>query len=250
MKLAIGILLASVSVWAQSSGATVSGTLQDESGKPISKALVVLTIQPAPPPAVTKPYYAATESAADGTYMIGNVPEGEFRLCAQAPGTRFLNPCEWGGGVAGGLGGPVSGAVEGPSPGAPVLAVKGTTSVNAGITELVEGYLLRVEVSDTQNVVKDNVRKLGDAHLGFEVRGLGRTLLLRPIPGGRTENEYGVVVPFDVDLDLVTHFNKFEVADEEGLSAVAEKQLTRRMRFAKADAAKSVKIRVSGVKAQ
>lgn len=233
--------------WGQ---AVVTGKIEDSGGKPINEALVVLNIQPAPPPAITRPYYGATLTKPDGSFRFEGVPEGQFSLCSQATGTKLLNPCEWGGEIAGALGGPVTDAQKGPVAGAPIITVKGTAAVETGTTKLEEGYLLRVEILDAQGIVANNQRRLGNAFLTCDLRGLGRTLPMRQITKSSGEVEFFSVVPFDVDLDLTTSFNLFEVADEEGLSAVGEKQLTRRLRFAKSDAAKPVKIRVSGVKAQ
>jgi hypothetical protein len=245
------VLMSFVCTLAQAqTGATVSGGVQGPDGKPIASAFVVLAAQPPKDNVAFRPYYAATESNAAGVYKFDNVPEGQFRICVQAIGTNLLNPCEWGVQVAGGLTSEMTEVVQGLNSGAPMIAVKGAGNVNAGMTKLIEGYLLRVQVNDVQNLVKDNMKRLSDAHLSFEVAGVGRTQLLRPLPGNKAINEYGVVVPYDVDLDLTTHFNRFNIVDEDNASAKADKRLSRRIRIAKGTEAPTIKIKVNGVEAQ
>lgn len=81
-----------LSLGAQSTGA-ISGVLTNE-GHPVARASITAYFQgmaakgvfPAPVTAVT---------GDDGSFRIGGVPAGLYRLCAEKGSAALLNPCQW-----------------------------------------------------------------------------------------------------------------------------------------------------------
>jgi carboxypeptidase family protein len=73
--------------FAQSS--TISGTLVDAAGKAVS-GVWVTALRTAPPPV------AVTDaSGADGGFVLSGLAAGEYRICAQSPDGKYLDPCWW-----------------------------------------------------------------------------------------------------------------------------------------------------------
>jgi hypothetical protein len=147
----------------------------------------------------------------------------------QAPGTKFLNPCDWQDQV-------------------PTVQVTGKTGVNAGTIEIPDGYLLEVDVKDTQGLIAQFKRRNQQAHLSFSVRGAKRLHVLAPSPGKTLDSQFSFVVPFETDLELITLASLYDVADEESKSEQRDNVLVRKLRFAKNDVPKPVKIAVNGTK--
>jgi hypothetical protein len=76
-----------VPAFSQSSG--ISGTLVDEAGKAVSGTWVTALRTAPPPVSVT------AASGADGGFVLLRLTPGEYRICAQAPDGRYLDPCWW-----------------------------------------------------------------------------------------------------------------------------------------------------------
>lgn len=76
--------------------ASIAGTVLDaETLKPIPGALVTASRAGAPP------MVKQTKSGGDGAFRIPGLISGDYLICAQTTGERYLNPCEWAGAAAG-----------------------------------------------------------------------------------------------------------------------------------------------------
>ena len=79
--------------WGQTLG-SIQGNVIDEDGKPVSA--VTVRIQPVEirsgPDA---PINREVETSGDGGFSFANVQSGRYRACVQAPGSLWLNPCQW-----------------------------------------------------------------------------------------------------------------------------------------------------------
>lgn len=210
-------------------GAPVSGVLADSGKKAIPAAWVILSVIPAAPPTITQPFHSITRTGTDGRFLFENVPVGEFRICMQAPGTKFLNPCDWLDQV-------------------PTVKVASKAPVNAGTVEIGEGYLLEVDVKDNQGLIAQSKRRLQQANLSFAVRGTRRFHILLQSQGKAQDSQFSFVVPFETDLELITQASLYDVVDEENKSEQRDNVLVRKLRFAKNDGPKPVKIAVNGTK--
>jgi len=68
----------------------ISGSIRGETGGVIPGAIVSAYRISSLPPLV---FHVA--AGAGGSFSIKNLPAGTYRLCAQAPGSDFLDPCRW-----------------------------------------------------------------------------------------------------------------------------------------------------------
>lgn len=206
----------------------VSGILVDSAQKEIGDAYVIIGIVPAAPPAVTAPFFSTTITGRDGSFRFGNVPAGEFRICTQTPGKKFLNSCDW-------------------LDKSPTVKTDGKAAADVGKIVLQEGYLLEVDIKDLQGLVGSYKKRQQEAHLGFAVKSSNRFHVLLPSLGKAADSQYSFVVPFDTDLELSIQASFFVVADEENKSEARGNQLIRKLRFAKNDPPKPIKVAVNGV---
>jgi hypothetical protein len=102
-NVAIATVLATSSTWCQTAVGTLQGYVIAEDGTPLANAgvlyhrsvkrIVVGNRYQVPP---GEAIVNATVSAnAGGTFNIGNLPPGEYGLCAHVPGAPYLDPCKW-----------------------------------------------------------------------------------------------------------------------------------------------------------
>jgi hypothetical protein len=81
---------------AQTGTASIGGTVVDaKTQKPVPAALVVASRMGAPP------FTRNTKSGADGAFQIRGLTAGDYLVCVQASGDRYLNPCHWNGSPVG-----------------------------------------------------------------------------------------------------------------------------------------------------
>ena len=99
MKYILTLLLAVHAAWAQAAQtgtAAISGTVVDaKTQKAIPAALVVASRMGAPP------FTKNTKSGADGAFQIRGLTAGDYLVCVQTSGDRYLNPCQWNGSPVG-----------------------------------------------------------------------------------------------------------------------------------------------------
>src|SRR5690348_6258358 len=76
-------------------GATLSGIVLDDKGKAVGGAIVTVHRSPTGvAPHFTESY--AQTTAKDGTFSVKNLNPGAYIICAVAPGSSLLGPCQWG----------------------------------------------------------------------------------------------------------------------------------------------------------
>jgi Carboxypeptidase regulatory-like domain len=68
---------------------SISGTVRDQTGKPLS-GIWVTALRTSLPPA-----RATVASSASGGFVLTNLPEGTYRICAQSSSGQYLDPCWW-----------------------------------------------------------------------------------------------------------------------------------------------------------
>src|SRR5258708_35055275 len=77
-------------------GGGITGVLRGDDGTAIVGAIVELQRRPPFPPGRSVRTEWSTQSGAGGTFSFDGLYGGPYRLCAQVPGSTWLNPCEWG----------------------------------------------------------------------------------------------------------------------------------------------------------
>lgn len=223
MKL-ISILLASGFVLMGQS--VVTGLIYGKKA-PLNGSIVSLSVIPAAPPAITKPYFAITKTDATGRFLIGNVPAGNYRLCAQVENSRWVNPCEW----------------DSPA----VLQVSDKSNVDTGTMDLDDGYLVTVSIDDPQGHVDKNRGKTYGAEIGMMVTTgpYFKHLIATPNKNGL---EYTGVIPFDKKIDLHVLTNFYQLADADKKSEDRGNATVKPLFFAKGDKEKPITLQVTALK--
>ena len=81
---------------------TVLGSVADDNGNPVAGARVFVSSAPpgtapqfAVPPVITGKQVATTASDSSGAFSVGNLPPGQYIVCAEAPTQGLLDPCLW-----------------------------------------------------------------------------------------------------------------------------------------------------------
>ncbi len=177
-------------------GATVEGRVVDDRNRPIPGATVWLHVRP-DGQTRPKPYSAWTPTSPDGTFSFRSVPAGRFVACAQAPNSPFVDGCLW----------------QPPM----TITLSASTVRDVGRIQLQPGHSLRVRVDDPK----------GEFHSAREARnemGLRPgvwtpTGFFVPLEKKREEPgavEYGVIVPFDTQVDVTIQSGRFRLGDERG----------------------------------
>jgi hypothetical protein len=119
---------------AQSGAAAISGKVLDAATNKSVPFAIVTVVRIGLPP-----FTRTTKSGADGTFQVQSLPAGAFSICVQAPGDRYLDPCQWSG-----------------SPRAVSLAAG--QSVPGVTVSLAAASVLQVQVQDPQNAFSQKTR--------------------------------------------------------------------------------------------
>lgn len=226
--------------------AVVTGTVQTASGSAVSGAFVSLAMVLTPeiaqsgklPPSL---YYSMTQADAEGRYRFENIPLGQFRLCAQSPGSKLLNPCEWSG--------------EEKSTAIPIVTVseanvKGKTEVKATALTMSEGYLFQVRIEDGNGLLKANKHRVAGASVHFWVSGKTGSTPLFPTPKMDPDFDLSVVLPYDTDLNLSAVTSYFSISDKEGKATMTDSGFVKVLRFSRASSEAAQAVTITGVKGQ
>lgn len=101
----MSLCVPAASLFAQSGGASLAGSVTDDANRPIVGALITAnlgslpvpsgrTIVPTNPSIVLVTSGRAT-SGAKGVFQIGGLAAGSYSICVQILGGGFVNDCEW-----------------------------------------------------------------------------------------------------------------------------------------------------------
>jgi hypothetical protein len=182
---------------------TISGAVVDNTGKPITGAIVSLSLDlPAPTagqtPAAFKPFQSISVTAADGTFSAGNLPSGLMKVCVQAPNSVFVEVCRW----------PLAQTTVTMSTG---------QSVSLPTISMILGFPLQIRVNDASGVLSTptvgpkapgvNVGVFPDTHLFVHARQVSRDA---------TGYNYQVLVPFGLSLHVSVTATGVALANSAG----------------------------------
>jgi uncharacterized GH25 family protein len=96
-----GILLANCLLAASPGGGSLTGSVVDESGRPVAGARVQISYTPSikttftAPTVITGPLAATVTTDATGAFRADGLAAGQYIACAEAPASGFLDPCHW-----------------------------------------------------------------------------------------------------------------------------------------------------------
>jgi hypothetical protein len=176
----------------------ISGNLRGEDGTSIAGASISLQLASLPPSGRLPSFPSSAKSGADGSYSFGGLHAGPYRICAQAPGTVWLNPCDWGLQV----------------PAAALTAAQ--KSVSLAVT-MKKGVALPIRVDDPTQLLSNNEGKTPGAHLLIGVASdalvFHHATLVSTDSAGRN---FEIVIPFGAPINLVVNGGFFLVSNVLG----------------------------------
>lgn len=172
---------------------TIEGTVVAPDGQPVPRASVTAQLQRSPG---TAPFRASVFTEPDGSFVVSGVPPGAYRVCIQAPGTTFLNPCTWSG-----------------SP--PGVTVGTGQTVGLGELQLENGYLIRVRLDDAGRLLQSDEGRVPGARVQVGVwTPNGFFLPMRIRRRGAASRELELPVPFGASVELSAGSGYYDLTDE------------------------------------
>jgi hypothetical protein len=181
-------------------GGTVSGTLTGDDGALISGVVVGLTVVPPYPAGRLRQAEWTTISGADGSFQFDQLATGNYRVCAQAPGTAWLNPCEWG-----------------PQPPALSLTADQPSATVAAV--LNKGAAVPIRLSDPSGLLPQYEGKLPAAQLLVGVSNDAFFFRTAPIVStDATGRNHQIVIPFGVTVNLIVCSSFFQLSNSDGIA--------------------------------
>jgi hypothetical protein len=184
-------LAAAVPLGAQTGQIVVSVT--DISGLAVSGAVVRINARPLRN--VLVPFGTSQKTGADGKASVGNVPSGPYEVCAQLPGSQFLDSCSWENRPFG------------------TFLQAGATANVAIVLKL--GTRITIQVNDSGDLLSQEAFPGHKLRMEMSVKGS------HPIPMvvGKTAGPriFSIVAPADSDLRLQVRSGTFQVADTSGM---------------------------------
>jgi hypothetical protein len=181
----VSIVLLTHAALAQTT-ARIQGTVNDDSGKPVTAAHVVAALQ-----SLTDHSTYSAVTGPKGEYALDNLKPGQYSLCTQAPGGPHLNPCQW-------------------STGPQATVAAGQTIANQALT-VTKGAILQLRLDDPQKLITPS----DDIFLVVYLpSGLFQPLrLVSRDAAGRT---YDVAVPLKNPVRLAIISSHLQMVDDKG----------------------------------
>jgi hypothetical protein len=155
-------------------------------------------IPPYPPGRLRKTEWVATSKDA-GSFRFDALYYGPYRLCAQVPGSAWLNPCEWG------L--------------RPETATLSIANQSPSVTIILKkGVAVPIRVDDPGRSLSQYEGKTPGAHL---LLGVSNDALVFHPAQLTSEDSNGrnhqIVIPFDAPVKLVVSSFFFQLSDASGI---------------------------------
>lgn len=187
--------------------ASISGTVIDgKTLKPIPAALVIASRTGVPSLARN------TKSGADGAYQIQGLTPGNYRVCVQASGDQYLNPCEWN---------------DSPS-GVTLVSGQAATGLQVALTP---ASVLNVQIKDEQRALNQLTKagRIPDLSIGvWGPGGMYHPAGAVSAPTGSADAEtnvtthsYQLAVPRDTALILHVASRDLKLGDANGVALAA-----------------------------
>lgn len=141
---------------------------------------------------------AITSAGQGGAFSFASLSPGAYRLCAQAPGTRYLSNCAW--------------STTPPT----ASLVAGQSAIGMVIT-LQRGSILQIEVSDLGGFATPTGGKQApDLLIGaYTPTGFEPAVVTSKTATG---SNHEIVIPFDANVRIVAHSSQLQFALTSGLA--------------------------------
>lgn len=199
--LILALVIPAVAGAQTAASAAVAGWVLDAKTQKPVPAAVVMAIRSGLPPLAR-----STKSGGDGGFDIRGLPAGVYRLCVQAEGGAYLDPCLWGGVPT------------------TVTLVSGQAATGVAL-RLSAGSVVNVQVRDPQKVLTQATKEGRRPELAVGVSGTnGLYYPARAVRGGtltlpgnlESGTAYRIVVPRDTLLKLSIGSRDVRLGDAAG----------------------------------
>lgn len=179
-------------------GGVITGALRGDDGTPIVGANVTLYLLEPFPPGHVRATQWVLASGAGGSFRFDVPYYAQYRLCAQAPNTAWLNPCEWG-----------------LQPPATLLSAAVRSQTVTVVMR--KGAAVPIRVDDAGRLLAHNEGKTPGAHLLLGVSSEAHVFhQARVVSEDATGRNYQITVPFDVSVNLIINSAFFKLSDAAG----------------------------------
>jgi hypothetical protein len=180
-------------------GGAIGGTVSGEDGTPVVGARLFLRRTTTPAGLARKrEWYAVTGNL--GNFRFDGLPYGDFTLCAEAAGSVWLNPCEWG--------------LHPPA----VTITRARRAVSVAVS-LKKGAAVPIRIDDPGRLLAQYEGKPGGGQILMGVSSDAHVfhwaLMVSQDSGGR---DLRIVVPFDTQVRLVVNSSFFQLANAAGIA--------------------------------
>ena len=137
-------------------------------------------------------------SGAGGSFRFTGLSVGTYEVCAQVPGTLWLNPCEWG--------------LQPPA--ASLSDAQPTVNVTM---VLKKGIAVPIRINDPGKILDQNEGKTPGAHLRLGVRNDAAGFQTAPIVSKDQSGRFQqIIIPFNANVNLVAQSSFFHLLDSNG----------------------------------
>lgn len=188
---------------------SVTGTVVDDSGKPvirarvfISQALPPTAARPAAPPVITGPHVITTMTDHNGQFLSGHLRPGIYVACAQYAPQGLLDPCHW-------------------STSAPEFTVTAGQATTGVKIVMAKGAIIPIHVDDPhQLLAASSAKAAGQTDLQFHiVTAKGHRYIAPVIATSKNGRDHAITIPFGTSLNVQVISPHLAVNDDAGKPA-------------------------------
>lgn len=206
---------------------SLTGTIATPDGRPVSKALVILRLQPRT--GVDLPDFTLHANAnPQGEFTLKTLPVGKYTLCPQSPGDDVVSPCDW-------------------SRQPPEVEIVNGRASTIRLT-MAKGVRVTLQIDDAAQHLASNANRARPPTITVGVTTPHGFLPARPKNRGAVRREYEVVVPFATPTDAFILADGVEIEEDNGRKAV-NKAIRIPLRLKDGDPPKSANARITGLAA-
>lgn len=182
----------------------IGGNLTGEDGSAIVGAFVSLELLPPYPKRLPKTTWTLV-TGGGGAFQFDQLNAGRYRLCAQVPGSTWLNPCQWGSK-------------------SPLFTVTPAQPVANASLVMKRGAAIPIRVEDSGQLVSKHEGKTPGALLALGVTNDAHAFqAARFVSRDSSSQNLEVVVPFNSQRRIVVRSAYFQLANSAGVALSSAK---------------------------
>lgn len=176
----------------------ITGSVLTEDGQPVAGAWVTVETLRSPEQVRVQAFGGRALTGRQGSYTLRDVPPGRYRLCADAPGSDLLNPCEW-------------------NTYAQVLSISPGQIAMQRLVHMRKGHRLSIRVEDPGGHLNTHLNKTNGANLTILGSGPWRPgKPARVLQSDKSGMDLEAVVAFDVPYTVTGMSTFFQLGKDTG----------------------------------